>query len=128
MSWLNDLFARKPGGSFLGNLLRQGASILSDGKLGTGAGMITQKQADMRDLSTTEYQQKYGETKSGVKIPGITPDPSIQSASQAWNNAGMQTSTVDTLLPWIKQYAKYIIGIPLALILLSKLNKKYKWL
>jgi hypothetical protein len=114
MSWLNELFQRKPGGTAVGNLLRTVTGIFTNGTFGTGANMITQKQADMRDLSDTLYIQKYGETKSGIPVSGVTPNSSIMSPQQAWDNAGNQQSSVNymaAIQPYIMPLLMIIGGI-----------------
>lgn len=52
MAFLKNLFKRKPGGTFVGNLIRGAANKFSGGLLGNGAMMIkpdeTPQQADTR--------------------------------------------------------------------------------
>lgn len=111
MSWLTDLFARKPGGTAFGNLFRSAASFLTDGKLGGGSMMISQQEYDLKNLSDDLYGRKYGVTKQGIKIPGITPDPSIMTADQYASYVAQQnangasivspTAVLKPYIPWI---------------------------
>lgn len=67
-----DIFKRKPGGTDFGNLLRGVASQATGGILGHGTMMISEKDADKRDLSDADYEYKYGYKKDG-KTPAVMP-------------------------------------------------------
>ncbi|PSL43412.1 hypothetical protein CLV51_108101 [Chitinophaga niastensis] len=79
MSFLGNLFKRKPGGTLLGNILRKTGSTVAgiipfvggvaSKIVGQGAMMISQEDADKRDMSDSDYQAKYGVQKDGRAIP-----------------------------------------------------------
>jgi hypothetical protein len=104
MSFLTDLFQRKPGGTAAGNFLRGIVSVVTNGNMGTGAGMITQEQADIRDLTDSEFIAKYAKTKRGVPVAGVTPNPNIKSQDQAWNDAGSGTPSVFNPVALVQNY------------------------
>jgi hypothetical protein len=72
MGFLSNLFKRKPGGTVIGNLFRGVASAASGGILGNGAMMISQQDADKRDLTDADYEKKYSQTKAGVPVQAQT--------------------------------------------------------
>jgi len=73
MSFLGGLFDRKPGGTFVGNLLRTAGNAVAPGVLGTGAGMISQQQYDSIHLSDADFYAKYGVSKTGnPSNPSVT--------------------------------------------------------
>src|SRR4051794_30840046 len=83
MSFLGGIFDRKPGGTFVGNLLRTASSAATGGVLGQGTQMISQQQYDSIHLSDADFVAKYGVTKSGAP-----PVPTIgASVTGAINNA-----------------------------------------
>lgn len=69
MGFLSNIFKKKPGGTVVGNLIRGVVNKASSGVLGTGAGMISQKDYDKRVLTDVEFYSRYGETKNGVVLP-----------------------------------------------------------
>ncbi|MEZ2445928.1 hypothetical protein AB6805_29640 [Chitinophaga sp. RCC_12] len=79
MSFLGNLFKRKPGGTVLGNILRKTGSTVAgiipfvggvaSKIVGQGAMMISQEDADKRDLSDADFMAKYGVQKDGRPIP-----------------------------------------------------------
>lgn len=72
MSFLKDLFKRKPGGTFVGNSLRTLSSAYTGGAMGSGRMMITELDADKRDLNDTDFFTKYGRSKA-LAYPGTLP-------------------------------------------------------
>lgn len=72
MSFFSNLFKRKPGGTFVGNLIRGAVKSVPvvGGLLGNGAMMISQVDADKRDLSDADFEAKYNATKSNVASDG----------------------------------------------------------
>lgn len=86
MSFFKNLFKRKPGGTFFGNLLRGVANKATGGLLGNGAMMISQEDADKRDLSDADFIAKYGKTKTNVPVQSVQPNPNIMSVSQSLDN------------------------------------------
>lgn len=124
MSFLSDMFQRKPGGTTAGNFLRGLLSTITNGNLGTGAGMITQKQADARDLTDSEFIAKYGENKRGVPIAGVTPNPNIKSAQQAYDSMGNPQASVLNPMALVMNNWQPIAMILAAIYLLPRLLKK----
>lgn len=74
MSFLGNIFKRKPGGTFFGNLIRGAVKAVPvvGGALGNGGMMISQQDADKRDMSDADYAAKYGVQKDG-KAPSVVP-------------------------------------------------------
>lgn len=72
MGLLQNIFGRKPGGTFVGNLIRSAASTATGGVLGQGQMKITQEEYDRKNLSDVAYYNKYGVAKSGTS-PSVLP-------------------------------------------------------
>lgn len=135
MAFLGGLFNRKPGGTFFGNLIRgvaktavgvvPGVGGALSNVIGNGAMMISQEDADKRDLSEADYQAKYGKKKDGTAIPVLNQyGQGLLNSGLAGALAGTSafTSTVQSPVDaahagdnFIEKYWKYIIWIfPLA--------------
>lgn len=84
MGFLQDLFAKKPGGTVVGNIIRNVASSVTGGVLGTGAGIINQQQYDLTHMSDADYEAKYAVHKNGTPIVGATPNPAIRLPEQVY--------------------------------------------
>lgn len=83
MSFFDDIFGKSlPGGTPAGNLLRKVSRDISGGVLGNGAMLISQVDYDQQNLSDADYVAKYGKTKTGVTVEGVTPDSSIMAVDQ----------------------------------------------
>ncbi|MBS1570973.1 MAG: hypothetical protein JST62_01055 [Bacteroidetes bacterium] len=72
MGLLQNIFGRKPGGTFVGNLIRNAASTATGGVLGQGQMKITQEEFDRKNLSDVAYYNKYGVSKPGAN-PSVLP-------------------------------------------------------
>lgn len=111
---LKDLFKRKPGGTFVGNLLRGAANKASGGVLGNGAMMITQEQADIRDLSNDAYIAKYGKTKEGVIVAPQSVNNQIASVDQRFDAAGKPVLKEAAKPIWKKALSALVSGLAIA--------------
>jgi hypothetical protein len=125
MAFLGGLFKRKPGGTMLGNLIRGAANKASGGVLGNGSMMITQDQADLRDLTDADYVAKYGKTKTGVLMPKVVPNSNIYSVEQqkdiAAANAlknGVSAGSWGKFLDFLKTHALMVVLFVIALVTL----------
>jgi hypothetical protein len=139
MGLFKGLFKRKVGGTFLGNLVRGVTNKVSGGVLGNGGMMITQEDADKRDLSEDAYLQKYGITKTGATpIRPILPEIKAQigaatlGALDGINNYQQSGQTGNSFasgatISKYTQIGKTIgiaIGAILAVLMIIKLVKK----
>lgn len=95
MGFLKDIFKRKPGGTMVGNLIRGAAKTAvntfvpgAGALIGNGAMMITQEQADLRDLSDHDYMAKYGVAKDGT-VPRPTVVPALAQTAGALFAGGL---------------------------------------
>lgn len=66
-----DFLKPKAGGTTGGNLLRDLASSLTGGLLGSGSMIKTQQQIDAKTMTDQEFFQKYGVARSTVQQPNI---------------------------------------------------------
>lgn len=92
MSFISNIFKKKPGGTTVGNLIRGVASKATSGALGNGAGIITQEFFDKTQLTDIEFYNKYAKTKNGVALkeykessenqPQNAPDTSILTSTK----------------------------------------------
>lgn len=107
------LFKRKPGGTLIGNLLRGVAKNATGGALGNGAMMISQEDADRRDLSDNDFSAKYGKTKTGVVL-GTPANPNITSPEQSLTNSTKEQiakAEKETYWKLAKKYWYYPVGM-----------------
>lgn len=120
MGWLSDIFKRKPGGTAVGNILRSLSSSLTDGKLGSGANMISQQEYDYKNLSDSDFARRYGYNKAGVRV-GV-PDPSFRTpaeyaagafpSSVPSSVAGVVTDTaLSKFMPWLIGLGVVFLGL-----------------
>lgn len=128
MSFISKLFKRKPGGTVIGNLIRGVANTASGGVLGNGQMMITQQDADKRDLSDADYQAKYGQTKDGAIVPGAIP---VVDQNTNTNNPGnTATPSTSKLKAFFKKpLVRLIVAITIVgglVLLIVKLVRKNK--
>lgn len=122
-SILSNLFTKQVGGTSFGNLVRDFVNKGTDGLLGSGAGVMTEKQGDLRDLSDAAYLAKYAMTKEGIPHPEIKPNTSIKSTNQAMIDAGKNTK-LETAKSLIKNW--YWVLIPFGFVIGAyKAYKKY---
>ena len=147
MAFLGGLFKRKPGGTLIGNLFRKVANAATGGILGNGAGMITQEEADARDLNDYDFFAKYGYNKPGAVNPvnqgqtGPTYTPVYNGTGNTGvnnqtNNNGAQNSpgageagkglNLNEITDPKTTTGKIGLGI-LGLIILYFANKKFRW-
>lgn len=125
LTFLGGLFKRKPGGTFFGNLLRKTAGAATGGILGNGAMMISQEDADKRDLSDSDYIAKYGMTKAGAVIPTIQPQRQILPVQQQLDNSLKQQfdkAKEDTKKKGFKEFLNkywWALLAPLGLLILT---------
>lgn len=88
---LSHLFMKQVGGTPIGNAIRNFVNKGTDGLLGAGSGVLTEKQGDLRDLSDAAFLAKYGMTKEGIPYPEIISNSTIKSTTQAMIDAGKNT-------------------------------------
>jgi hypothetical protein len=141
------LFKRKPGGTLVGNLIRGAVKAIPvvGGYLGNGGMMISQQDADKRDMSDSEYRAKYGVEKDGRPVSvvpqiaqqvgavlgaGVTglqnlaPGPLPYTTTNIGSN--VQTGADLGVAGTIKKFGGWIAGGVLAIVLLIVLLKKKK--
>ena len=143
MGLFGDIFKRKPGGTFVGNLLRGGAKAVANvfvpgggALVGNGAMMITQEDADKRDLTDAQFIAKYGLTKAGLppqngalkETFGAALNGAINGVNNL-NNAGLSpTGTITSgavksdLMNWGKIIGLVLLAIG-GIFLIKKLLK-----
>jgi hypothetical protein len=85
MGFLKGLFKRKPGGTLVGNLLRGVAKGASGGILGNGGMMISQFDADKRDLSDDDFKKRYGYAKNDQRALDYATSIAMDIAGSAWH-------------------------------------------
>lgn len=135
MGGIKELFKKKPGGTFLGNALRgvvkaaAGAIPVVGGTVAqmVGNGVMTQEEYDLKNLSDSDYQSKYGITKTGAKAPQVSEiQPQIQTIEQRIEE--LKKAAQPSFLGIIKQ--KYLLPAIAALVglvaLVFVINKKRK--
>ncbi|MBO9731165.1 MAG: hypothetical protein J7623_21180 [Chitinophaga sp.] len=141
MSFLGNLFKRKPGGTFMGNLLRKTANTVAGAIpfvggiaskiVGQGAMMISQEEADKRDLSDADYMTKYGQQKDGRPIPVFNPAGQTLLATAAGGAVAGANAAVSGLEAQkaaenagVWQYLKWLPVAGLALLIYKVYNNK----
>lgn len=123
MSFLGNLFKRKPGGTVIGNLLRTTAKTMTGGFLGNGTMMISQEDADKRDLSDAEFQAKYGKTKNNVILPAMSKLAATNQANAAAAAAAAPNPKWEAFKGWFKQNW-WMVVIPTSLLIAVLIAKK----
>lgn len=143
MGFLSNIFKRKPGGTFVGNLLRKTANTVAGAipfvggiaskVVGQGAMMITQEQADKRDLSDEDYYNKYGQYKDGRVKPPVFNDAGQQLLGTAAIGAVAGADAAVTTLnaanavgvkPSLWKYLQWIPAVALCLLIYKIWNNK----
>lgn len=99
MSFFKDLFKRKPGGTFLGNLLRSAAHTASGGMLGNGAMMLKSDESANSQSSTSS-----------------SPTPSFlmsQIQAETVNQGGNMGAAImnNSIMKFARQHIKLIGGL-----------------
>lgn len=118
MSFLSNLFKRKPGGTVVGNLLRTVASTVTGGILGNGAMML--KQEETPQEADARLLQGVGAGVVAAQQTALQPaitSPDFTPAQNVAVGAGTQL--------W-SQYKGYIIGGFVGLIAIIYLIVKRK--
>ncbi|WP_143306855.1 hypothetical protein [Chitinophaga vietnamensis] len=144
MSFLGNLFKRKPGGTFFGNLLRKTANTVAGAIpfvggiaskiVGQGAMMISQEEADKRDLSDADYVAKYGQMKDGRPASVLNPAGQQLLATAATGAVAGANAAVTTLntanavgvSPDVWKYLKWLPAIALAILIYKVYNNNHK--
>ncbi len=141
MSFLGNLFKRKPGGTVLGNILRKTANTVAgvipfvggvaSKIVGQGAMMISQEDADKRDLSDADYVAKYGVLKDG-RAPSVlnSAGQTLLATAGAGAIAGANTAiagleaqqAAEKAGAW--QYLKWLPVVGLAFLIYKVYNNK----
>lgn len=120
MSFISNLFKKKPGGTAIGNLFRKAANTATGGILGNGANMITQQEYDKKNITDAEYEMKYGLTKTGQYVNNQPPNEQQKKAADA--TAKLSPGE------WFKKYWYIALGGIVGFVLLVwgiiKLSKK----
>lgn len=123
------LFKRKPGGTFLGNLVRKAASQATGGVLGKGSLKISQNEYDLKNLNDQDFTQKYGKNKTGSITTGST-NPDIKTIDQQISEIQDQQHNEagkSTLMATLKMYFKkfwYVLIVPGGIIIYLVFGRK----
>lgn len=125
MSFFADLFAPIPGGTPVGNKIRDVANELSGGLLGNGAMIISQTDYDIKNLSDSDYIAKYGKTKTGVPVAGVTPNPNIMAVEQQLKSGVNSTSSVKVTLKGLFERYWLLLIFPLAALVMWLYGKLF---
>lgn len=118
---LKDIFKRKPGGTFVGNLIRGAVQKYTGGALGNGALKISQDEYDLKALTDADYQSKYGKTKTGVVLNNQPINKDILSVEQQadkFSEQSMDKLKKDSIIGYLKKYW-YIALLPAGLLILA---------
>lgn len=124
MSFLSNLFKRKVGGTAVGNALRVFAGAYTGGAMGNGRMMITDLEADKRDLSEADFVTKYGMTKA-LAVPGTLPKSQYRNNN---NNPIVNPMAMDLFLAWLSRnwyVPVLIIAIPLSFFVVRRQGNRY---
>lgn len=147
MGLFKNIFKRKPGGTFVGNMIRGAVKNVPvvGGFLGNGQMMISEEDADKRDLSDADFEAKYGKKKDGRPIsalPGFVQQVGAVLGSGLPGLGNMEagpvkyanTNVADNIQAGaqkgisasVKRYGGYIVGgvAMLTLLLVIFLRKK----
>lgn len=143
MGFLKNIFKRKPGGTFVGNLLRKTANTVAGAIpfvggiaskiVGQGAMMISQEEADKRDLSDEDYYNKYGQYKDGRVKPPIFNEAGQQLIGTAMAGAvtgaeasvtTLQAAQAVGVKPNIWKYLQWIPAVALCVLIYKIFNNK----
>lgn len=122
---LKDLFKAKPGGTMFGNLLRATASKATNGVLGNGAAMITQKDFDKKTLADVEYYNRYAETKNGVVLDAFKNSSANQPPIPTPGDPLLSTK-LGVVKVWLKKYwyVPVLVVSSLATLIFFAIRKK----
>lgn len=101
MGWVNDLFKRKPGGTTFGNVVRTVVSAYTGGALGQGSMMISQLDADKRDMSDDGFYKKYGVLKKDATPQNVR----VIGNADALNATGIPSFTQTQMWALVRKYA-----------------------
>lgn len=118
MGFLDGLFKKKRGGTFVGNLLRGAANTVSDGLIGNGA-QLSKWESEQDEL---DYKEQYKKRKES-----LLDNPAYNIGNQIGNASNKHLPPIDedvrknvtsnAIGVLLKKYALYIAGGLLALIL-----------
>ncbi|WAC02507.1 hypothetical protein N7U66_01990 [Lacinutrix neustonica] len=91
MGFFKNLFKKKPGGTFFGNLLRKGANVATGGILGNGAGLAAweakqAQQQEQADMIAWQNSQKIGSALGNMAKPFVEPviDKGSEAGAKVW--------------------------------------------
>ena len=119
MGFFNNLFKKKKGGTFVGNLIRGVANTATNGALGTGS-ELAQWEYDQQQQLQQQQQQQQTSTNLGNLI-GSQLEPTVtnfvQNSQTAKNLQNQQVSA------WFKRNVYYILA-PVVLVVLYMFYKK----
>jgi len=121
MSWLKNIFKKKPGGTFFGNLLRSGASAASGGILGQGANRIELGQTKTNAELATEAGLPPENVGAQVLASVVGVAAATPQGTALATNAGLE---------WVKSKLVWIVmGVGLIFIYLKsgKKTKSFKF-
>lgn len=117
MSKLKDLFKRKPGGTFVGNLIRSGARTATGGILGNGAMML--KPGETPQESNSRLMQGAGSAVSNFTETAFVSTPQTGTVREQLTR-GAETDKKRTLAVLLGG----VFGLVALVLIIKKLFKK----